>query len=1237
MGAAGQLAAAGAERSATLASGHPAVFVDQARFEVHGLLGSGGFGKVYDVFDRKRSARVAVKVITRSDTDSLYQFKREFRSLTELLHPNLVQLYELNGLGQGWYFTMELVHGQDARSYVRAAPAEQADSQTSPLPSPSTQARAPLTTPRPAQRPGPAFQEARLRSVFRQLAEALCFLHESGKLHGDIKPSNVLVTPEGRVVLLDFGLAQDITHESDQGSGVIQGTPRYMAPEQALGEHIGPAADWYAVGVMLYEMLTGSAPFDGSVSEILYSKVSLQAPTQGRWSDSLPVDLVQLSIDLLQHAPTQRPVGIEVLARLGQGTQPAAAATRKARAQFIGRARELGMLRTAFATSGSGRNVVALAHGGSGMGKSALIAQLFGELRVGDPEIEILAGRCFEQESVPYKALDILVDALSGRLQRLSPAEVQPLLSPDIATLTRLFPVLLRVPAIKSAPQPAGVVEQSTLRRRAFTCLRELLTRLPRSGALVLFIDDLQWGDADSAELLLELLRPAAGPGLLALFSYRTDDAERSECLSVLLPGLRAAAGRELQLVELEIQALSPVDAHALAMEELRRRAPELAQPDYAAGIARESGGWPFFIRELCRFSGGLQSGVPSLAAILEARYAALPTDARRLLEVIAVAGRPIDRGVAMRAAELADSGPALLGLLRQEGLVRLRGAPGRDEVETYHDRIRETIAGRLIPTARQGRHMALASAMIALGEADAENLAVHFLGAGDATQAAEHTLRAAEQAMAALGFERAARLYRQALSVLPAGDSRRPELLEKLGDALVNAGRGREAAQAYLAAMEGAPGRRGQLLRQRAAEQLVTSGHIDEGLTQLRRVLSELRMRLPDKPWQSFRWTAWVGVLLVLRGLGFRPRRAPEIAPEALCRVDACSAVAQSFAVIDTIRGMYFGVRFVAMALAAGEPSRILRGLSLLGGYASVPGSKRPEWALRRISAAAERVVALLPGPYPAAMWRMSQGITKVFRGDWIVAFADLDSALAVFRGQCIGVTWEIDTAQLFAIMALGAQGHWKTLAERLPTLLADAKDRGDRYAETTLALHSGHTLRLLADDPAAARRLVQAAAEQWSRQRFNVQHYYLMIARTEICLYEDWGCSREAVRCVDESWDRFIGSLLPAIEMVRVDALVLGIRAAVALAACHATGTGEHRRALGRAKRLARWLCLWRVPWAAPYQRLAEAMLATLRGYRRDALTAIEAAEQGFRSFQIQHYAVAAQHRRGELLGDT
>src|SRR5262245_12748361 len=164
---------------------------------MRGAIGAGSMGSVYRVLDRLRGNEVAMKTLKAFGPNALYRFKREFRELCDLLHPNLIALHELYSVGEEWMFTMELLEGAVAfREWVRADP-------------------------------------ARLRPALIQLADGLTALHAAGKVHRDVKPSNVMVTPDGRVVILDFGLISDLTQADATHEGMAIGTPGYMSPEQA--------------------------------------------------------------------------------------------------------------------------------------------------------------------------------------------------------------------------------------------------------------------------------------------------------------------------------------------------------------------------------------------------------------------------------------------------------------------------------------------------------------------------------------------------------------------------------------------------------------------------------------------------------------------------------------------------------------------------------------------------------------------------------------------------------------------------------------------------------------------------------------------------------------------------------------------------------------------------------------------------------------------------------------------
>ncbi|HET8934735.1 MAG TPA: serine/threonine-protein kinase, partial [Polyangiales bacterium] len=212
---------------------------DPQRYEIVRELGTGGAGAVYLVRDRETGEQLALKRLQRIDQKSVQRFKREFRSLAHVHHPNLIRLYDLGHAQDGWFLTMEYVQGRSLSEELSAAHDVHA-----------TRAAA-------NDQSSDAEFVARVIGLFDQLASGVHAIHQAGMLHRDLKPSNVMVASDGRVVVLDFGLVRGIEGDQVTQDGTISGTPAYMAPEQASAEPLSEASDWYAFGVMLYEMLAG--------------------------------------------------------------------------------------------------------------------------------------------------------------------------------------------------------------------------------------------------------------------------------------------------------------------------------------------------------------------------------------------------------------------------------------------------------------------------------------------------------------------------------------------------------------------------------------------------------------------------------------------------------------------------------------------------------------------------------------------------------------------------------------------------------------------------------------------------------------------------------------------------------------------------------------------------------------------------------------------------------------------
>jgi tetratricopeptide (TPR) repeat protein len=1187
-----------------------AEFRSTARFDVRGELGAGGMGIVYRVLDRERRTEIALKTLAHVSASAIFRFKQEFRALADVSHPNLVTLHELFYEDDCWYFTMELVDGIDLLTHICGNELDrphETDVDTVPDKIASTHHRSRpvdedhIFDSRPRGRP----LLGRLREVLPQLVAGVKALHDAGYLHHDIKPSNILVTPQGRVVLLDFGVAAKLGSKADESAG----TPPYMAPEQAMGAVGTPASDWYSIGVVLYQLLCGRLPFTGTPEGMLWAKMREPPESPHQLRDELPDDLVALALALLHPEPEKRPSGTEILARVGA----AAPQRREVAIDLIGRDRHLAELRDAFARSRRGGAAI-FAHGLSGMGKSALIRAFLDEVA---PQAIVLAGRCYERESVPYKTLDAIVDALCQHLVALPAGELAALVPPDAALLPTLFPVLRRIEAFVGDVDPELARRPGRLRRRAFVALRALLGKIAARRPLVVFVDDLQWGDSDSAPLLDALVRPPDAPAMLLLGCYRTDEERRSELL-------RALSGA---IPRLAVDALAPDDAARLAAALCRS---EGAPAQAANAIALESGGNPFFLQELVRAVAASPAvAMPSLDDVIRIRVDSFGPQVRKLVDILAVAGRPLPLHVARAAADVDEAEwQQLVQLVQTSRLARVSGRRSDDVIECYHDRIRETAAAAL-PADEQARiHNALALALQSFHHRDPEMVARHFQAAGDLGLAVHFTLQAADLAASALAFDRAAVLYRRALELQPLGDATFDVLAvrTRLAAALAHAGRGAEAAEIYLDAAAAVEGATVALeLRRLAAEQLLRSGRVDHGLVVLGDVLRGAGMSLPRSTLRSIPSLLWRRLRLRLRGLEpAKPSNARTV------QLDVCRTAALGLALFDPVRSATFSTRHVHLALDSGDPHRIAFALALEAGYMA---SARDPVRANQLLARAEAIAAPLGQPLLQGTIGVIRAVMAYTRGDFREAFEGCERTEELLRDHFTGMAWELRTLQLFSINSLFFLGDFKELQRRVAIHIAEAAEQGDQYAIMNFRSLAGPCIRAVVDDdPDGAVETIAAVEAQLPGSGFYLQHMFLLFARTLADLYT--GAPARAYERFAAMHPRVRGSLLLEDRSVRLFWTFLRAGSALGTAVQHRARVPEMLRVAARAARTLER------DGAPPYVALAQLVRgasACVRGDREAAGEELSKAAVSFERAGMRVFATCTLRRLGQVTGNT
>ncbi|MCU0668485.1 MAG: AAA family ATPase [Myxococcota bacterium] len=1172
------------------------------RYELRGVVGRGAMGVVHRAWDRVARREVALKTLRVWDPEDLYRLKKEFRSIADVTHPNLARLHELVSHDDVCFLTMELVHGRDFVGWSRA--------------------------------PGRSADE--LREALRQLAQGLDALHAAGLLHRDIKPTNVLVEAGGRVVILDFGLVSTARSSLSRVSrrGTFAGTPGYMAPEQIWGDAIGPAADWYGVGAVLYECLTGRLPIDPDDLAALGARRREAVPSARSRCPDAPEDLDALASALLRSDPAQRAGSAEVFALRPAASEAAPFAsggqTLGGVGPFVGRDRELAWLRDAYERSRLGKPVVARVSGPSGIGKTALVERFLDEVGTAN-EVLILRARCRFQESVRFNAVDGIVDELSRFLVHARPDRIEAMTPRNVRALLRMFPVLQRVPfAIPPTESDLADAEPHEVRRRAFTALRELLARISDRHPVILWVDDIQWGDADSAPILVEVLRSPDPPSLLALLTHRDGSDEYSHFLDRL-----EAEEREGAFVGVDRLAVGSLGGDAVRelVTALLADAP-VEVVEAAKRAAAHASGSPFLLGELTRALRGAaatdeavaRAASTEFAEIVRGRVASLEPTQQRMLELVCVAGAPLDGRVLAEASDVADDPLGLVDELRRASLLRLVATASEPLVETYHDRIRESVLGGLDEVRRRDRHRALAGALEHDARTSPALLARHLHGAGEIVRAADEIERAGDLAVEALAFAQAADFYRLALDWKVGDVARTRSLLTRRARALVSAGRSAEAAPLFLVAAEGAEQNDAWELRREAAEKFLASGRTDEGVAILEPLLEEFGLRYPPTARAAVLSTLARVAELRLRGTRVRSPRVPPSSLD-LTRIDLCYSVARGLITVDTMRAGHLPLVGLLLSLRAGEASRIGRSLAMVGGAVLAPlGGFMGAWGSRLIEQA-RSIANDLDDPYVSAAVNVSAGQVAVLRGEWRAAVDHSREGLRVLHERCRGVDWEKNTGHMAELRGLEEIGEMGEVYRRANELHLEAEALDDRYGAVVAALHIA-TSGVAVDRSAEARERLRIALERWSREGFLLQHLYAVRAEIYADLYD--GRPDEAWRRVCVAWPEIERAFFLRTPITRIDSRLMRARAALALAA---DGGKEAETLLRACESEAALLAKERRPDTTAHAAALRGGVAFQRGDRESARSRLDDAVAAYERAGME-LARACVRRRIETL---
>jgi len=767
------------------------------RYQVRGFLGEGGRKRVYAAYDTALRRDVALATVKTEGLDEagLLRVRREAQAMALLGdHPHIVTVHDIGEEDGRPFIVSQFMSGGSIEDLLGRAEDHRL-----------------------------ALSEA-LR-LATEIAAALEHAHSRGVIHRDLKPANIWLAEDGSARLGDFGLAVAADHSRITSEGMMVGTVAYMAPEQALGGDVGVPADLYSLGALVYELLTGRPPFvGGDAVSIISQHLNTQPMAPGWHNPGIPRALSALVLELLAKNADERPASAAAVRRrleeiaaspseptlemsnAGQFPPVRPQARLGRRGRFVGRAEELGLLRTAIEAALDCRGGLVMVSGEPGIGKTRLVeeAGVYARLR----GAQVLTGRCYETEPVlPFLPF---AEAIRAYVVREPPDDLLKELgegASDVASL--VSEVRQRLPDLPASARPEG----DEARYHLLESVSAFLLNAAAIHPIVLVIDDLHWADGPSLRLLCQLARRLPESRLLVVGTYRDVEMARGHPLTEALGELRRERGFE----QLALSGLTPTEVHEM-IEALAERRLDESEEALSQAMWRETEGNPFFLEEVVRHllqTGGAywEAGkwVIDLASldgfklpegireVVGRRFSGLPAETREVLAKAAVIGRQFDVAVLGRMGGLDDD--VLLNAVEEAVdarlIVEVPSTQGRGAYAFAQPVVSQMLYEELSVPRRQRLHRDAAHAIEAVHSGNLSphlgSLSHHYsrAGPGETGRAIECGIAAGEVALEAFSYNEAALHWRSVLNLLEAtgATEARAQLLGRLGDVLFSTG----------------------------------------------------------------------------------------------------------------------------------------------------------------------------------------------------------------------------------------------------------------------------------------------------------------------------------------------------------------------------------------------------------------------------------------------------------------
>ena len=766
-------------------------------FHIINKLGKGGTCTVYKAIDIKTGKIVALKMLL--EDQSVLRFKREFRSMSRLEHPNIANVYTYGEYENQAYFTMEFIEGGDLKEHFRKAQFKRENSGR--------------------QLPANNEEFKQIISLFCKICEPLEYIHSKKIVHRDLKPANIMMDINSNIKLMDFGLIKetDIIQESLTRTGKFVGTVAYMSPEQGLGRTIDHRCDLYALGVILYEVFTCRLPFVGSSILEVFMKHIKEPPIPPRnLNPNISEELEELILRLIRKEPVGRPssasdVKYQLLNLIGESTHKIIPEQNRPRdpgdinqkfssddlkpklmlPAYIGREDFSEKLFKIIECDNNKAKHVLFIAGKSGIGKSRFLKEFSGELKL--QGYNVLRGACAEVEKFPFSAflqpLEIIAEKIKTKSDYWRDAKI------NLGKLvSRICPRFNDFSVIQNAPEPVSL-EPMQEKLRMFNAVKSILLEWSFKHKLVLVLDDFQYGDDLSFDFVKFLCRGfsdinASPRNLWILASFQSDFLNAGSLINNLMSSVESQSSfLRLDLNPLNQQQTSSFIGSMLNIEE--------PGADLVKEVYLESSGNPYYIEEIIKglyeenilirentkwcfsidktvdmkSSVSLDSitssslPVPSrLRGLISRRLNKLEGNAKTVLAEAAVIGINFNFEILRQVSAISEDNLLdLIDVYLKNDLIQEVLEAGKEEFKFNHNMVRVVLYKSIQTRRRQKVHLRIAEIISSLFGNDNpqywEKLALHNDAGADRIRAIEYYQKSAEMALKQ-GLNQSARNY---------------------------------------------------------------------------------------------------------------------------------------------------------------------------------------------------------------------------------------------------------------------------------------------------------------------------------------------------------------------------------------------------------------------------------------------------------------------------------------------